>query len=69
MMEITCTLKIGQLLKIAPNLKKYMWQKLKPEKPNITTKVISEPSVATMVETHSKVNIATLEVNNQMAII
>ncbi len=68
-MEITCTLKIGQLLKIAPNLKKYMWQKLKPEKPNITTKVISEPSVATMVETHSKVNIATLEVNNQMAII
>jgi hypothetical protein len=32
-----------------------MWQKLKPEKPNITIKGISKPSVATMIETHSKV--------------
>ncbi len=48
-------MRLGHLLKITPNLKKYMWQKLKPEKPNITIKGISKPSVATMIETHSKV--------------
>jgi hypothetical protein len=30
-----------------------MWQKLKLEKPNITTTVISKPSVAIAIETHS----------------
>ncbi len=69
MMETTCTMRLGQLLKIAPDLKKYMWQKLKPKKPNITTKVILKPNVATMVETHYKVDITTLEVDNQMVII
>jgi hypothetical protein len=54
MLEITYTLKLGQLIKTTPNLKKYMWQKLKPKKPNIVTKLVSEPSVATMVETHFK---------------
>ncbi len=39
------------------------------KKPNITIKVILELSVATMVETHSKVNIADIHVDNQMAII
>jgi hypothetical protein len=29
MLEIACTLKLGQLLKITPDLKIYMWQKLK----------------------------------------
>ncbi len=47
--ETTYILRLRQLLKIAPNLKKYMWQKLKLEKPNIATKKISKPSVATMV--------------------
>ncbi len=28
-----------------------MWQKLKPKKPNITIKVMSEPSVAIVIET------------------
>jgi hypothetical protein len=46
-----------------------MWQKLKPEKPNITTKHISKPNIAIMVETHAKLNTSTIEVNNQMAII
>jgi hypothetical protein len=46
-----------------------MWQKLKPEKPNIASKMISEPSVAKVVETHSKVNIVTIEVTNHMAIV
>jgi hypothetical protein len=38
MLETTYTLRLGQLLKIAPNFEKYMWQKLKPENPNIDTK-------------------------------
>jgi len=38
MLEMTYTLSLGQLLKITPDLKKYMWQNLKPKKPNIPTK-------------------------------
>jgi len=68
-METTYTLKLGQLLKIEPNLKKNMWQKLKPKKPNITTQVIPKSNVAIVVETHSKLDIATIKVDNQMAII
>jgi hypothetical protein len=41
-----------------------MWQKLKPKKPNITTKHMSEPSVATMVETHYELDITTIKVDN-----
>jgi hypothetical protein len=51
MLETTYTLRLGQLLKITPNLEKYMWQKLELEKPNIATKKILEPSVAIVVET------------------
>jgi len=43
--------------------------KTEARKPNITTKVILEPNVATVVETHSKLDTTTIEVNNQMAII
>ncbi len=46
-----------------------MWQKLKLEKLNIITKVISKFNVATMIETHSKVIITFIEVDKQMAII
>jgi len=35
MLETTYTLRSSQLLKITPNFKKYMWQKLKLEKTNI----------------------------------
>jgi hypothetical protein len=58
MMETTYTLRLSQLLKITPNLLKYMWQKLKLEKPNIINKIISKPNVTKVVETHSEVNIA-----------
>jgi len=40
MLETTYTLKLGQLLKITTNLKEYMWQKLKPKKLNMATKII-----------------------------
>ncbi len=46
-----------------------MWQNLKLEKPNIASKVILEPSVAIVVETHIELNIVTIEVDNQMVVI
>jgi hypothetical protein len=46
-----------------------MWQKLKTEKPNIDSNMISKPNVATMVETHFEVNTIATKVDNQMAII
>jgi hypothetical protein len=68
MMETTYTLRLGQLLKITPDLKKYMWQKLKLEKPNISSKVISKPSVATVVESRSEISNVAIESNNQMVV-
>jgi hypothetical protein len=59
MLDTTYTLRLGQLLKITPDLKKYTWQKLKLEKPNIATKQILEPSVAIVVETHIKLDTTT----------
>ncbi len=46
-----------------------MWQNLKPKKPNITIKVISDPSVAIVIETHSRVHYIVIEINNQMVTI
>ncbi len=46
-----------------------MWQKLKLEKPNIATKVILKPNVATVMETHFEVDIATIEESNQMVVL
>jgi hypothetical protein len=40
----------------------------KPEKPNITTKHISKPSVAIVVETHFQLDTTTIDVDNQMTI-
>jgi hypothetical protein len=56
-------------LKIAPYFKKYTWQKLKHEKPNIVIKQMLKPIVATMVETHFGLDTTTIETDNQMAII
>jgi hypothetical protein len=33
MLEINHTLNLGWLLKMAPKLKIYIWQKMKPDKP------------------------------------
>ncbi len=46
-----------------------MWQNLKLKKPNIAIKVILDPSVATMIETHFELNIATIKVDNHMVVI
>ncbi len=57
------------MLKITLDLKKYMWQKLTLEKPNISTKHILKHSITTMVETHAKLDIIVIKVDNHMAII
>jgi hypothetical protein len=64
MMETTYTLKLGQLLKLTPDLKKYMWQKLKPKNPNIVIKMILKPSVAIVIKTHSEVDTRFIRVDN-----
>jgi hypothetical protein len=42
---------------------------LKPEKPNITNKVILEPNVNIMVKTNSEIDIVAIKINNQMVVI
>jgi len=64
MLEMTYILKLNQLLMIAPNFFKYMWQKLKPEKPNIDTKQILETSVTIVVETHFELDTTVIEIDN-----
>jgi hypothetical protein len=54
---------------IVENITKYMWQKLKVEKPNILTKQILKPTVAIVVETQSELHTVAIEVNNQMVVI
>ncbi len=46
-----------------------MWQNLKPKEPNIAIKVISDPSVAIVIETHSRVHSIVIDIDNQMFII
>ncbi len=43
--------------------------KTKAKKPNIVIKMIPKPSVATVINTHFEVDTATMEVDNQMAVI
>jgi hypothetical protein len=43
--------------------------KIKPKKPNITFKVIPKPSVAIVIETHSKIDTIFIEMDNQMVVI
>jgi hypothetical protein len=41
-----------------------MWQKLKPKKPNIIVKQISEPNVVIVVKTHVKLDTTSIKVDN-----
>jgi hypothetical protein len=63
MLETTYTLRLYQLLKITPDLKNVYVAETK------AIKVISEPNVTIVVETHSKLDTTTIEVDNQMAVI
>jgi hypothetical protein len=41
-----------------------MWQNLKLEEPNIAIKMISDPSVAIVIETHFGVHFIVIELDN-----
>jgi hypothetical protein len=66
MLELSYTLNLGQLLKIAFELKRYLWQKLKPEKTQNVSRTITEKQVGSLVP---KVRIVVVTINNHMAII
>jgi hypothetical protein len=59
MLETSYTLKFGKLIKITPNLKKYLWYKMKTDKPHMNTKVVNEKTTTFVVP-----NINTIIVNN-----
>jgi hypothetical protein len=58
MLEINYNLNFGQLIKIAPDLKKYLWYKMKIDKPQMNTKVVNEKA-----NTYVVPNINTVVVN------
>ncbi len=66
MFETSYTLNLGQLLKIAPELKIYIWQKLKLEKNQNVNKTTIDKQVGSLI---LEVGTITIIMNNHMAII
>jgi hypothetical protein len=66
MLETSYILNLGQLLKIAPELKKYLWSKLKPEKIQNVNKVTTKKQVIFSVP---KVRTTVVALDNHMAVI
>jgi hypothetical protein len=66
MLETNYTLNLGQLLKIAPKLKRYIWQKLKPKKiQNLSRTTINKQVSLSILE----VGIVIVTINNHMVVI
>jgi hypothetical protein len=57
---------LGQLFKIAPKLKKYMWQKLKLEKTQNVSRATTKKQVGSLI---LKVGTPIAAIDNHMAII
>jgi len=66
MLETSYTLRLGQLLKIAPQLKRYFWQKLKLETTQNVSRATIEKQVGSLVP---EVGIATAVISNHMVVI
>jgi hypothetical protein len=66
MLETSYILNLRQLLKIALELKIYLWQKLKPKKIHNVNKVTIEKQVGSLV---LEVGIVTVIIDNHMAVI
>jgi hypothetical protein len=66
MLKISYTLSLGQLLKIALELKKYLWQKLKPEKTWNVSRATIKKQVGCLVP---KVGTTVITIDNHMAVI
>jgi hypothetical protein len=66
MLETNYTLNLGQLLKIAPKLKRYLWQNLKLEKiQNLSRATIKKRVSFSILE----VRIVIVAINNHMVVI
>ncbi len=66
MLETSYTLSLGQLLVIAPDLKRYLWQKLKLEKIQNSSKATTDKQVGSSI---TKVGTVVIALNNHMALI
>jgi hypothetical protein len=66
MLKANYTLNLGQLLKIAHELKRYLWHKLKPKKIQNVSKTTSEKQVGSLVP---KIGTIAVAINNHMAVI
>lgn len=66
MLKISYTLNLKQLIKIVPNQKKYMWQKLKVDKPQINIRTIILKATTSII---LDINTITIIINNHMAIV
>jgi len=66
MLETSYTLNLKQLHKIALELKKYLWHKLKPEKTQNVSKVTTYKQVGSLVP---KVGIVAIIIDNHMVVI
>jgi hypothetical protein len=66
MLESSYTLNLGHFLKIALELKRYLWQKLKPEKTQNLNIATTDKQVSSSIP---KVGTAAIIVDNHMAFI
>ncbi len=66
MLKTSYTLNLGQLFKIAHEVKRYMWQKLKQEKIQNVNRVTTNKQVGFLIP---EVGIAIITIDNHMAVI
>jgi hypothetical protein len=66
MLKISCTLNLGQLLKIAPKLKRYILQKLKPKKTLNLNKTTTKKKVNYSIP---KVGTTIVTIDNHLVVI
>jgi hypothetical protein len=66
MLKTNYTLYLGQLLKIIPELKRYLWPKLKPKKTQNVNRATIDKQVGSLV---LKVRIVVVAIDNLMAVI
>jgi hypothetical protein len=66
MLETNYTLSLGQFLKIAFELKRYLWQKLKLEKIQNLNRITTKKQVGFSIP---EAGIANVVIDNQMAVI
>ncbi len=66
MLETSYILNFGQLLKTAPKLKIYLWQKLKPKKIQNVSKATRDKQVGPLVP---KVGTIIVAINNHVVVI